>query len=300
MAISASCPNEEAGTVEANGRPSVTIITPAYNRADFLPETIESVLQQDYSDIEYLVINDGSTDNTNEVLGKYSGKIAILNQNNMGENATVNRGLRLAKGDIICVVNSDDPLLPGAVSQAVGYLCNRPDCLAAYPDWQEIDGNGDVIKTFELPEYTIESMLVDFNVAMGPGVFVQRQAFDLIGLRNETLKYTGDLDFWFRLALHSRLGRIPAVLATHRTHAGAASVTDKGTIMANEVLRLVDMAFASPRLPMAVRKKKHAIYARAHSEAIAYCEHEPMAVFRHRLASRLHALLDGQLRPAVR
>lgn len=100
----------------------VTIITPTYNRASYLDETIKSVLRQNYSKIDYIVIDDGSTDNTQDVLAKYLDKITCVHQSNIGETRTVNKGIAMAKGEIICIVNSDDPLLPGAIEKAVKTL----------------------------------------------------------------------------------------------------------------------------------------------------------------------------------
>ena len=87
-----------------SGLPLVTVITPAYNRASYLVETIESVLGQDYPRLEYIVLDDGSTDNTREVLGKYEGRIIWETHPNMGETRTVNKGFGLARGEIVVVV----------------------------------------------------------------------------------------------------------------------------------------------------------------------------------------------------
>src|SRR5688572_11108874 len=122
----------------SNPLPLVTIITPAYNRASFMDETIQSVLSQDYPHIEYVVLDDGSTDNTLQVLEKYRSRIILESHPNMGETRTVNKGLSMAKGAIVSIVNSDDPLLPGAVRTSVAVLQEHPDALAAYPDWNEI------------------------------------------------------------------------------------------------------------------------------------------------------------------
>ena len=120
-------------------QPLVTIITPAYNRADYLRETIESILQQDYPNVEYIVLDDGSKDNTVELLEEYTGRLIWESHKNMGEIRTVNKAYGMAKGEYIAVINSDDPLLPGAISAVVDTFLNNPDVLVVYPDWQYID-----------------------------------------------------------------------------------------------------------------------------------------------------------------
>ncbi|MFN2164679.1 MAG: glycosyltransferase, partial [Anaerolineae bacterium] len=274
-------------------QPLVSVVTPAYNMADFLAETIDSVLGQDYPRIELIVLDDGSKDDTPAVLGGYRGRLTAVRHDNMGENRTVNRGLEMARGEILCVVNSDDPLLPGAVSAAVDYLKEHPDVLAAYPDWVEIDAQGKTLATFELPDYDIRSMLLNFNVAMGPGVFIRRRALELIGMRDASLRYTGDLDYWFRLALRGRLSHIPQALATHRTHERAASSAAKGRIMAREVSDLIVRSFASPYLPRELLRHRHRIHSLAHSVAVAYCGRSFSARWKHRLLGLSHALRSG-------
>ena len=99
--------------------PLVSVITPVYNRADLLPETIDSVLSQDYPNIQYIVLDDGSTDNTLETIKQYTDRLIIEAHPNIGETATVNKGFGMAEGEFICVVNSDDPLIPGAITALV-------------------------------------------------------------------------------------------------------------------------------------------------------------------------------------
>lgn len=250
-------------------RPLVTIITPTFNRGAFLAETIQSVLSQDYEAIEYIVLDDGSTDDTQRVLDEYRGRprMVIDLHDNMGETRTVNKGFAMARGDIVCVVNSDDPLLPGAIREAVRYMRVHPEALAANPDWIEIDARSQELARMYLPHYDIGTMLMCFNNALGPGTFIRREAFDLIGFRNPDLKYTGDLDFWFRLARVSPLGHISEFLATHRRHDGCATFSGRGAVMAGELIRLVREAYASGALSEDIRRRRFRAYGLAHYAA---------------------------------
>src|SRR3972149_444079 len=126
--------------------PLVSIVTPTYNRASYLSETIESVLNQSHRNIEYIVLDDGSTDDTRHVLEKYGKRLIWESHTNIGEARTVNKGWRMAHGEFVVVVNSDDPILPSMVEAGVAFMRERPQVLVAYPDWLEIDEHSRVIR----------------------------------------------------------------------------------------------------------------------------------------------------------
>ncbi len=268
--------------------PLVTVITPTYNRAEYLPETIESVLLQDYPNIEYIVLDDGSKDNTLEVIKKYSDKIIIEAHANIGETETVNKGFRMAKGEFICVVNSDDPLLPSAITKMVSMFLAEPDALAVYPDWVEIDPLSKPIKEMRLPDYDIINMITDFNVAMGPGNIFRRSVLEKYGFRDTKRRYTGDLEFWFRLASHGNLLHVPEILATHRTHPHSASVSDKSSKMAEELLSIVKSLLASGKLSKEIQDKQNQILSYAYQVSTSYCKNEPIQKLKYALLSFLY------------
>jgi glycosyltransferase involved in cell wall biosynthesis len=268
--------------------PLVSIIIPAYNQGKFIAETIDSVCVQKYPRREILVIDDGSMDDTPQVLRTYGDRLTAVRHDNIGENPTVNRGLDMARGDVVCVVNADDPLLPGAIEAAVACLMSDPLALAAYPDWAEIDPMGNVTRTLLLPKYDLRSMLFGFNVAVGPGVFIRRAALETVGKRNPRLRYTGDLDYWFRVAMRGGLRHIPSVLATHRVHPEAASSAARGKRMAAEVVRLIDTAMSSPDLPAELRPYRAHLFGTAHAVATHYCGTDPASRRRHAMLARLY------------
>jgi len=280
--------NYLVGGYRKEDNPLVTIITPTYDRADYLPETIESVLNQNYPNIEYIVLDDGSKDNTLEVLKKYEGKIIIEAHANMGETETVNKGFRMAKGEFICVVNSDDPLLPGAITKMVSALMAEPDALAVYPDWVEIDPLSRPVKERKLPDYNILNMIDDFNVAMGPGSIFKRSVLEIYGFRDAKRRYTGDLEFWFRLASHGKLVHIPEILATHRTHPHSASVSDKSSKMAEELLSITESLLASSVLPKELQDNRYQTLSRAYFASIFYCKNQPARKLKYFLFAFLY------------
>jgi glycosyltransferase involved in cell wall biosynthesis len=244
--------------------PLVSVITPTYNRASFLDETIQSVLNQDYPRIEYIVLDDGSTDNTKDVLQKYNGRIIWQNHSNMGETRTVNQGITMSSGDILVVVNSDDPILPGAISTIANFMRENPDILVAYPDWNFIGPDSRSFRYRQVPEYDYLYMVKHHHCSVGPGAFIRRQAFNLTGLRDPNYKYVADFEYWLRLGLYGKFARIPKTLATFRVHNDSASVSARGQEMAAEHIRLVKSLYSRNDLPDQVRKVRREAFAWAH------------------------------------
>ena len=259
-------------TNESNKQlPLVTVITPAYNRAFFLEETIQSVLAQDYPRIEYIVLDDGSTDNTRDILAKYTGRIIWETHPNMGETLTVNKGFGMAHGEILAVVNSDDPLLSRAVSTATAFMEAHPDILVAYPDWNKIGPDSKVIEHVQVPEFDYLYMLRHHHCIVGPGAFIRRKAFELADGRDPDFRYVADFDYWLRLGLYGPFARIPKTLATFRVHPVSASVSQKGAIMADEHIRLIKKFYSRSALPQEVLKIRPEAFSSAHYVAAEMC-----------------------------
>jgi glycosyltransferase involved in cell wall biosynthesis len=276
----------KAGTTEA--LPLVSIITPAYNRASYLDETIQSVLKQKYPRIEYIVLDDGSTDNTREVLEKYAGRLIWETHPNMGETRTVNKGWSMAHGEIVAVVNSDDPLLPGAVSTAVAFMQSHPDILVAYPDWNYIGPGSEVIGHYQVREYDYLYMLKKHYCTPGPGAFIRRKAFDLAGMRDPEFRYVADFEYWLRLGLYGKFARIPKTLATFRVHPDSASVSAKGKAMAKEHIRLARKFYSRPDLPPEVRRLRAEAFCWAHWVAGVTAGSPRWLALRHYLTATLY------------
>jgi glycosyltransferase involved in cell wall biosynthesis len=251
--------------------PLVSIITPAYNRASYLDETIQSVLEQDYPKMEYIVLDDGSTDNTREVLEKYNGRIIWHTHPNMGEVHTVNKGFSMAHGEIVVVVNSDDPLLPGAISAAVDFMRTHPDILVAYPDWNGIGPKSETLGHIQVPEYDYLYMVRRQACIPAPGAFIRRIAFELTGPRDPEFRYRSDFEYWLRLGLYGKFARIPETLATFRAHPDSASRTGKGKAMAEEHIRLIEKYYSRPDLPPEVLRVRREAYAWANVMAAKSC-----------------------------
>ena len=237
--------------------PRVTIITPTYNRARYLPETIESILGQGYPNLEYLVIDDGSTDDTAAVVGRYGDRIRYVQQPNRGEPYAVNRGWELATGELVCVVSSDDPQRPGLLRTSVDAMTGHPDVLVTYPDWVILNEASQPILTIRVPDYSYAEMLTTCRCLPGPGSFIRRSALvnRISQLRDARYPLISDFESWWRIGLLGPFLHIPEVLGAWRQHELAATVRLwKTRQMAEQHLDLAWDFFRKGNLPPQVRQ----------------------------------------------
>jgi glycosyltransferase involved in cell wall biosynthesis len=225
-----------------NPKPKITIITTVFNGEDYLESTIESVLDcASETNFEYIVINDGSTDKTSNILNKYATEIKVINQENTGESASVTKGFNLANGELVMVLSADDPLFTKEIFRNVFELFEKNENLVAvYPDWNLIDPTGKILKKILVPDYSDELLIGRFRTLPGPGVIIRKKAALTIGGRRSKWVYVGDYDFWLRL---SRIGEIkhrPQVLAQWREHPNSTSVKRKNFAMASERIAVIE------------------------------------------------------------
>jgi glycosyltransferase involved in cell wall biosynthesis len=251
--------------------PRVSVITAAYNRASLLDETIQSVLNQDYPNLEYIVLDDGSTDATLEVIKKYEGRILWTSHSNMGETRTVNKGFSMATGEIVGVVSSDDPLLPGAIRELARKLVAEPELLVVYPDWDMIDENGEFLKNEQTQDYDYIEMVRHWHCLPGPAAFFRHSVATRLEGRDPGFRFVGDFDFWLRAGLMGPFARVPRTLANFRQHPDGATSKDQGESMAREHVRLVKKIFSLPNLPREVRDVKREAFSGAYFLAGLVC-----------------------------
>src|SRR5262245_2920980 len=125
-------------------KPLVSIVTPSYNQARFIRATIESVLSQDYPNIEYIIIDGSSTDKTASIAQEYAGRLTFISEKHRGQAHAINKGFRLARGELVSWLNSDDIILQGALSRAVSAFERRPTLGAVFGEGYLIDLFGNV------------------------------------------------------------------------------------------------------------------------------------------------------------
>jgi glycosyltransferase involved in cell wall biosynthesis len=220
----------------------LSVIIPVYNGAGFIESTIDSVLTCSTGfSVECIVIDDGSTDHTPEIIQGFGDKIRTFRQVNAGEGAAVNRGLELARGKYAVVVSADDPILTSNLFDGVvGFFEMNPGALAWYPDWNVIDDQGCFLRQNRLPDYDFKDLFSRNMVLPGPGTWFRIEAAIAIGGRRIKWKYVGDYDFWLRLSQYGMLVHRSGVLAQWRRHARSISISERGPEMARERILVIE------------------------------------------------------------
>ena len=222
-------------------KPIVTVITPTYNCGRYIEETVKSVLSQDYDNLHYLVIDDGSTDNTRDILNKWD-RVIYIYQANEGEAGAVNNGLRRVKGDYFMITNADDPLLPGAIDTLVNFMESHPDVLCAYPCWNTIGENGEYRQHFDQGEYNFKYMVRHCMCQPSVGSMFRSTVIKSVGLRDPQFKLHSDFDYWLRIGLVGKMARVPETLATFRVREGQQSKNNSDA-RAQEFIKTMDKFF---------------------------------------------------------
>ncbi len=233
--------------------PLVSIITPSYNQGRFLEATIQSVISQTYPNLEYILIDGGSTDESGQIIEKYSKYLTHWESRpDRGQAHAINKGLAKAKGDILGWLNADDLLLPSTVEIVVNSFLENPSIDVIYGHLDRIDEDGNLISTPVLPKdrvvFSIEYIIGECVVNQ-PGSFWRREYLEKAGFLDETLRYGLDYEYWIRLALTgAQFKRLSQTVARFRVseRSKTGGETEK---MALEQLKILDKVLAIEDLP---------------------------------------------------
>jgi glycosyltransferase involved in cell wall biosynthesis len=234
----------------------VAIVIPAFNHAAFLAAAIDSVLAQDYPDIDLLVIDDGSTDDTRSVLEGYGARVRWFSRGNRGQACTLNEGWTNTRGDLLLYLGDDDVLMPGAVAAAVAAMEEDPSIVGVYGDYLVMDAQSRTLRRVHMPDVDVRGMLRDFMTPPAAGAFVRRSVWEAVGGWDPSLGQVPDRDFYQRVMLLGRMRRLDAVLAAFRVHVESQTFRPRNASRAAEPIVVTERFFERPDLPGELRSLK--------------------------------------------
>ncbi len=229
--------------------PKITVITPSFNQGQYIQQTIRSVLDQDYPNLEYLLLDGGSSDGTLKILESYRDRLWFASEPDRGQTHAINKGLALASGEIVCFLNSDDQFAPGALAKVGAFFAAHPECAWLSGRCRIVDEGGvetlkpiSAYKNFWLAFHS-PSVLGVLNYISQPATFWRRTLLERVGYLNEELHYAFDYEYWLRILQVEKLCVLPEVLALFRVHAASKGSTGVAAQFGEELAtarRLVD------------------------------------------------------------
>jgi glycosyltransferase involved in cell wall biosynthesis len=232
-------------SLSALSAPTVSIVTPSYNQAGYLESTIQSVLSQDYANLDYAIVDGGSSDGSVEIIKKFAGALSWwVSEKDSGQAEAINKGLRRARGEIVAWLNSDDLYLPGAIHKAVQALQANPELGFVFGDAITIDPYGQPINELVFGDWGFQELL-RFRIICQPAVFMRREVLEKTGGLDQTLHYMLDHHLWLRMARLAPIRHIPGFLAAARQHPSAKNV-NQAAGFGRETLQLFEWLQKEP------------------------------------------------------
>jgi len=215
--------------------PTISVLMPVYNAERYIAEATESILAQTFNDFEFLIVDDGSTDGSLAILQKYAAmdsRISLFSRQNQGIFRTRNEALRLARGEFIAIMDSDDICLPQRLEIQLNYLRNDSRCVAVGCRVELIDPDGDLIGRWDLPldhRAIDDANLIGYQSIVHPSLFARRELVLTAGGYRQDL--SEDLDLMLRLAEIGRLANVPDILLRYRRHSGSVTHSFPGPLL---------------------------------------------------------------------
>jgi len=240
--------------------PLVSIITPSFNQAEFIEETIKSVLDQDYQNVEYIIVDGGSTDGSVEIIKKYADKLSwCVSEPDGGQSDAINKGIKQAKGEIIAWLNSDDIYLEGTIKKAVSALGDDPETGMVYADQHSITADGKIFNTIRYKQYSLVDLLA-MQIIGQPTVFMRRSVLETAGELSMEFSYLMDHHLWIRMLQQAECRYVPDVWASARFHSGAKNVgMSEGFV--KDATKIMKFTEGQPDLEALIKNNKRYIFA---------------------------------------
>jgi glycosyltransferase involved in cell wall biosynthesis len=244
--------------------PLVTVITPSFNQGNYIRATIESVLGQDHPQLQYIVVDGGSTDETVSILQSYSDpRLTWISEADRGQSDALNKGMKQAKGDILTYINSDDLLLPGCIQETLTYFSTVTEADIVYGDVTFINDSGKTTgNAYGAPFNQVLAVLNGQDLPQ-PGTFWRRRVMESIGWFDESLHYRMDYDYWLRASFGGfRLDYVPGIRAAYRLHGSSKTVSQTAKFQ-NDWLCILKRIYERDDLPPEVEAVREDAFAGA-------------------------------------
>jgi glycosyltransferase involved in cell wall biosynthesis len=250
--------------------PLVSIVTPTFNQAHFLKDTIESVLGQDYPHIEHLVIDDGSKDETRSVLESFGSRVRWWSRPNRGQTSTINEGFTACRGEVVTWLNSDDTLESGAVSWAVSALARHAEAGVVFGDTVFTRCDGSLLSRSTAQPFDYETFVVEcHNPIPQCSSFIRRCVLEETGPLDPAFYYFMDWDLWLRAGLRRPIVYEPVLLSTYRLHRQSKTVAHARR-SAPELEYMYRKYFKSDQVPPAIRRRQGEAFANMYFTTAGY------------------------------
>lgn len=222
-------------------QPKISIVTPSFNQAIYLEECIRSILDQEYADLEYFIIDGGSGDGSVEIIQKYADRLAgWVSERDRGQSDAINKGLKQATGELVTWLNADDFYLPGALQTVAQAYAQNPQAPFYFGDGLRVNELGEKKQAF-FPDgellFDRGALIFGLNYILQPATFIQRAALEKAGYLDMDLHYGMDTDLWIRLSALGEPAPVKALLAASREHESTKTAT--GSFKRLEELRLL-------------------------------------------------------------
>ncbi|MBX2989880.1 MAG: glycosyltransferase [Bacteroidetes bacterium] len=203
--------------------PKISIVTPSFNQGQFLESTITSILDQGYPNLEYLIIDGGSTDNSVEIIKKYQKHLAYwVSEKDRGQTDAINKGLRRITGDIWGYLCSDDTYNPGTFERCMREF-KTSDADVLYGNCNFVNAEGTITRKKHPPAFTRERLLKG-NFLYQPSMFLRRSVLDRFGLFDEALHYSMDYEYWVRISTEVKFAYVDYPFSNYRLHRQSKSM----------------------------------------------------------------------------
>lgn len=231
----------------------VSIVTPSYQQAPYLEATIRSVLDQQGVELEYIIVDGGSSDGSVEIIQKYQQRLAWwISEKDRGQTDAINKGFARARGDVLAWLNSDDTYEPGALAQAVAYLQAHPEAGMVYGDANYIDEHGRVIGRFPAAQTDYRRLRQGYVHIPQQASFWRAELWRQVGPLDPTFYFAMDYDLWVRLAALAPLHYTPRLWANFRLHSNAKTISADDRCWP-EMLRVHRRLGGAPVAPIVVK-----------------------------------------------